>query len=83
MKLLYSVYFHARCGFPEAVTAGIIAFDLAEFCNLTNDDVDIAKTLASAGLLDEASFQLGFIREDADLVRGSEDGDDFYCIVSN
>ena len=83
MHLLHSVYYHASAGFPEAVPAGIIAVDLADTCDLTDSSSEIASALTSIGIFDDTAFLLGFSREDADLVRGSEDSPQFKYIVSN
>lgn len=83
MKLLHSIFYHASAGFPEAVPAGIIAVDLSDACDLTDDASEIARALTSVGLFDDSAFLLDFSREDADLVRGSEDASTFHYIVSN
>lgn len=83
MKLLHSVFYHASAGFPEAVPAGIIAVDLSDSCDLTDDPLDISRTLTSVGLFDDTAFLLDFSREDADLIRGSEEAPEFHYIVND
>ncbi len=83
MQLLRSLYYHASSGFPEAVPAGIIAVDLADEVDLTDDLSELSKVLTSVGIFDDSCFLLGFSNEDADLVRGSVDSETFHYVVSN
>ena len=83
MHLLRSVYLHASKGCPEATPAGIIAVAMPDDVDLTCCAEQIATEITSLGVWDDAAFQLGFTREDADLVRGSEDNEQFSYIVSH
>ena len=83
MQLLHSIFYHASYGFVEALPAGIIAVDISDTRDLTDNPAEVARELTSFGAFDDAAFLLGFTNEDADLVRGSADSEQFHYVVSS
>ena len=80
MHLLTHIYYWCSDNCPDAVPAGILAFNLGmNEASHHDDEIDqIFECACGFGLFDDPHVQLGFVGDDADLiVRGSG------CLTAN
>ena len=70
MYLLTHVYYWASDGCPDALPAGILAFNLGmNEASHHDDEIDqIFECACGFGLFDDVPEQLGFVGDDADLI---------------
>ena len=80
MHLLEHYFFWASDGAPDAVPAGIIAVDIGlnEADHNDPDAKAICNYCCSLGLFDDSTLQLGFTKEDRDLIF-REQSPNFLC----
>lgn len=81
MYLVRSVFYWASQGCPEALPAGMIAINMHSCINLNDDVKEVSNMLCSIGIFDDTCWQLGFTKEDVDLI--SRDTNDSFQTLSN
>ena len=68
MHFVRSVYVWASQGCPDAVPKGVIAVDLEDTVDLSDDLKEIATALCSGSFFDDSCWQVGCSQDDVDLI---------------